>query len=113
MNARLLCAGLPADSCVIVNLYHSGTGPSKSGENSLLETLQSRPDLTFLLAALPSRYITKPYQASVTRMQAGAYLYQDIQPHVLQVFVTLAIASGQSMQEILTSLSPIQQTDTI
>lgn len=109
INAVQLCAGLEKNCCVIVNLYHSGTGPSLAGENSLLEAINSRPDLTFLLTPLPSRYISKPYQATVTLMKAGARLYQDIQPHILYTLISLGLASGRSLGELLIELSQHQQ----
>jgi len=109
LNAVQLCAGLKAGSCVIVNLYHSGTGPSLVEENSLLEAIQSRDDLTFLLSPLPSRYIAKPYTATITLMLAGAHLYQDIQPHVLHVLITLGLSSGKTLEELLTAIKPHQQ----
>ncbi len=106
MNAVQLCAGLEAGSCVIINLYHSGTGPSLAEENSLLEVIQLRADLTFLLTPLPSRYITKPYSATVTLMRAGAHLFQDIQPHALYVLMVLGFSSGWSLQQLLAELKP-------
>jgi len=109
MNAAQLCAGLEAGSCVIISLYHSGTGPSLEEESSLLEVIQLRPDLTFLLTPLPSRYITKPYSATVTLMRAGAYLFQDIQPHTLYVLMVLGLSSGRSLQQLLAEIEPHQQ----
>lgn len=110
MNATQLCAGLTTGCCVIVNLYHSGTGPSLAGANSLSEAIHSRPDLTFLLTPLPSRYISKPYQASSTLIEAGAHLYRDLQPHTLYVLITLCMASGTSQEELLAELMPYQVT---
>jgi len=101
MNAVQLCANLAAGSCVIVSLYHSGTAPSVHGENSLLQAITSRPDLTFILAALPSPYVTKPYTATHTLMRAGALLYKDLQPHLLHVVCTLGLAAGMEPDEIL------------
>jgi len=109
MNAAQLCAGIEEGSCVIISLYHSGTGPSLAEENSLLGAIQSRPDLTFLLTPLPSRYITKPYSATLTLMRAGAYLFQDIQPHTLYVLMILGLSSGRALQQLLTELKPHQQ----
>ncbi len=110
MSAVPLCAALAKGCCVIVNLYHSGTGPSTLEKNGLLEAIRSRPDLTFLLAALPSRHIPKPYQATMTLMKAGARLYQDIQPHILYTLITLGLASGRDLDDLLSELAPYQQS---
>ena len=108
MNVMQLCSGLAAGSCVIVNLYHSGTGPAQQGGGGLLETIKVFPELTFLLTPLPSPYVTTPYTSTVTLMQAGALLYQDLQPHVLYVLLTLGMASGLEIQDILARLKPYQ-----
>lgn len=104
MNAVQMCAGLTAGSCVMINLYHSGTGPSLAGENSLLEAVTSRTDLIFLLSALPSPYITKPYTATLSLMRAGAKVYQDLQPHVLYLLVVLGLSAGIDLDKLLTQL---------
>jgi len=108
MNAVQLCASLASGSCVVVSLYHSGTGPSLPGENSLLQAITSRPDLTFILATLPSPYITKPYTATHTLMRAGALIYKDLHPHVFHVACTLGLAAGMELDEILKALKPHQ-----
>ncbi|MEH6358766.1 MAG: asparaginase domain-containing protein [Pseudomonadales bacterium] len=102
------CANLTAGSCVIINLYHSGTGPALQTKEGLLEAIKSFPQITFLLTPLPTPYITKPYTSTLTLLQAGALLYQDIQPHVLYVLLTLGMASGQKTQDILAQLKSFQ-----
>lgn len=108
MNVMHLCANLSAGSCVIINLYHSGTGPARQAEEGLLKAIQSFPKLIFLLTPLPARYITKPYTSTLTLLQAGAMLYQDLQPHMLYVLLTLGMASGQKTPKILAQLKPFQ-----
>ena len=108
MNAMQLCANLAAGSCIIISLYHSGTGPAHQTEEGLLKAIKSFPELTFLLTPLPARYITKPYTSTLTLLAAGALLYQDIQPHMLYVLLTLGMASGLQTQDILTPLRSFQ-----
>jgi len=108
MDVMQLCSGLKAGSCVIVNLYHSGTGPAQPAECGLLEAVKSFPELTFFLTPLPSPYVTTPYTSTLTLIQAGALLYQDIQPHLLYVFLTLAMACGLEKHDILAHLKSHQ-----
>lgn len=108
MNVMQLCANLTAGSCVIINLYHSGTGPTQQTKEGLLEAIKSFPELTFLLTPLPSPYVTTPYTSTVALIQAGALLYLDLQPHLLYVFLMLGMASGRGIQDILIQLKPFQ-----
>jgi len=112
MNAVQLCSSLTSGSCVVVSLYHSGTGPSLPGENSLLQAIISRPDLTFILATLPSPYITKPYTATHSLMRAGALIYKDLQPPLLYVTYTLGLAAGMELNEIFEALKAHQLAPT-
>lgn len=104
MNALELCSGIPADSFVIINLYHSGTGPSEPGKRSLIETIEQRSDLTFMLTPLPSKYIEKPYASSISLKRAGAILTKDIQPHQLYTLLILGLSCGMTKQQILSLL---------
>lgn len=104
MSALELCSGIPADSFVIINLYHSGTGPSEPGRKSLIETIEQRSDLTFMLTPLPSKYIEKPYASSISLKNAGAVLTKDIQPHQLYTLLILGLSCGMTKQQILSLL---------
>lgn len=103
-----LCANLTVGSYVIIHLYHSGTGPADQALEGLLQAIKSFPQITFLLSSLPARYITKPYTSTVILAEAGAILYQDVQPHMLYVWLTLAMACGQKKSDILTQLRSFQ-----
>jgi len=108
MNLMQLCSGLATGSCVIINLYHSGTAPSQQGNGGLLEAIKSFPELTFLLTPLPSTYISTPYASTVALLQSGAVLFQDLQPHLLYVILTLGLSEGLNTLDILTHLNSHQ-----
>ena len=108
MNASPLCSGIPADSFVIVTLYHSGTGPSLADNNSLIDAIEKRPDLTFILTPLPSKYVEKPYASSVALINAGALLTRDLQPHQLYTLLILGLSCSMTKQEIIGLLDNFQ-----
>lgn len=110
MNAAQLCSNIEAGSCVIVSLYHCGTGPSQSQARDLVTAIQSRPDITFLGGAFPARYISKPYQATATLIKSGMKIYQNIQTHQLYVLAVLWLSAGKSLVELTNALKPYELT---
>lgn len=102
------CSNLAAGSCIILSLYHSGTASGQADNGGLLEALALFPELTFMLTPLPSAHITVPYASTVALQVAGALVYQNLQPHLLYVFVTLAMASGLEIKTILAHLETYQ-----
>ena len=109
MQLRQFCATLAAGSCVIISLYHSGTAPSQNANEAVLAAMASFPELTFLLTPLPSLYVSTPYASTVSLIQAGAILYEDLQPHVLYVILVLGLASGLAITDILAQLESHQR----
>lgn len=88
-------------SIVIVELYHSGTGPTSDDYRDLVELLESAPETVFFgLSAFPSTLIDYPYASTQALIQAGAMVYGDVQPHYLYVFCLLMTALGQRPKEI-------------
>jgi L-asparaginase/Glu-tRNA(Gln) amidotransferase subunit D len=94
---------------VVIQLYHCGSGPFGEGYSDLVEHIQSYScDTTFLMAALPSKYITTPYESTRVLIKAGGFIYNDIQPHFLYVFSLLALASGETQKQIQSQLAQWQ-----
>lgn len=91
---------------VVVQLYHSGTGPFGAEYADVVEHLQAcKGDTLFLMGALPGEYIQTPYDSTRALISAGAMIYRDIQPHFLYVFALLALAAGSEKSAIQAALS--------
>lgn len=94
---------------VIIQLYHSGTGPYGANYNDLIEHLREHADKTlFLLASFPSEYIQTPYDSSRALIDAGGCIYKDVQSHFLYVFSLLSLALGNTNEQIKRQLADWQ-----
>lgn len=93
-------------SVVVVELYHSGTGPASADYKDLIRLLEQHSDSTlFALSAFPLRTLQQPYVSTQAIMQAGGNVYADMQPHYLYVFCLLMTALGAGREEIQAQLS--------
>ncbi|MDX1490237.1 MAG: asparaginase domain-containing protein [Pseudohongiellaceae bacterium] len=91
---------------VVVQLYHSGTGPCGTDYCELIEHLKKHAESTsFLMGAFPSQHISTPYSSSKAIVDAGGIIYRDVQPHFLYVFTLLCLALGHSQADIRKQLS--------
>ena len=86
---------------VVIQLYHSGTGPFGDSYPDVVAHIQeSSSDTLYLLGSFPGKHIATPYGSTHALIASGGVLYRDIQPHFLYVFSLLALASGKSRSEI-------------
>lgn len=86
---------------VVLQLYHSGTGPFGDEYPDIIEHIQeSSCETLFLLGSFPAKHISTPYGSTHALISSGGVLYRDIQTHCLYVFALLALASGKSRSEI-------------
>lgn len=91
---------------MIVQMYHSGTGPSSEDALALINFIKrASPDITVLLGAYPKRLISDPYESTVKIKEAGGHIYADLQPHFLHAFSVLGLSAGLTMEEIIEKLS--------
>jgi len=91
---------------VIVELYHSGTGPSFN-KGSLVEFLENNSkNIKVFMGAFPSDYIQYPYTSSVKLIESGALIYNDLQPPYLYAFSLLGLSLGFAPEYIAELLSP-------
>jgi glutamyl-tRNA(Gln) amidotransferase subunit D len=79
---------------LILEGFHSGTGPTGEGTDSLLALRRNRPDLTICIGSIPSPVVTVPYEASTKLATNGIWVYKDIPPHILYVGALLGKAQG-------------------
>ena len=92
---------------LILDPYHSGTGPGH--ENSeLLAFLKAKPDsLKVILGQFPLRFIPTPYASTVAIRNAGSYIVKDLQTPTLFAWAVIALAMGQSAHEFSQSLEEV------
>ncbi len=94
---------------VVIELYHSGTGPASVDYGDLLRLLEASTDKPFFaLSAFPCKTIQYPYASTQALIQAGGHVYGDLQPHCLYVLCLLMIAQGKQANEIKVQLSAYQ-----
>ncbi len=100
-------------SALVVGLYHCGTAPSQNTPGTLIDFIQKHGDkIPVFLAAIPTRYLLRPYESTVKIGEAGGRFFGDIQPHVLYVYLVLGLAAGMTMAELCQALLPWQQSFT-
>jgi len=92
---------------LVVELYHSGTGPSYN-RDSIVQFIQSHPSVKVLMGAFPSSYIQFPYTSSLKLIDSGAYLYRDLQAPYLYTFSLLALALEKPSDQIVDLLTAWQ-----
>ncbi len=87
---------------LIIELYHCGTASTELIDFIALYSEK----ITFLVGTFPKKYIDLPYESSQKMLQAGAYLYADLQPYFLYVFSLLSLSLAYSEENIISALSP-------
>lgn len=111
IDKALLQAAAKGRRVLVIELYHSGTGPA--GVDSALlrfiaELSTGGRELQVLMGAFPRQHIALPYQSTLLLKQAGAQIYADLPAHFLQVFALLAVATGKDRAEISQALSAFE-----
>jgi hypothetical protein len=90
-----------------VSLYHSGTASSSDVPGSFVPFLRDKAvNLPVFFSAFPARYIAKPYESTVKLVEAGGIVVRELQPHVLFVLLTLALAQGRSIDDVKRLIQP-------
>ena len=106
IDKDLLRAVSAGKDVVVLQLYHSGTGPFGDEYSDVIDHITACCDDTlFLLGSFPAKHITTPYGSTYALMASGGVLYRDLQSHFLYVFALLALSSGKSQSDIRTLLS--------
>lgn len=94
---------------VVIELYHSGTGPASADYDDLLSLLEGSNGTTlFVLSSFPSKMLQHPYTSTKALIQAGAYVCRDLQPHCVYVLCLLMLALGKSVKDIKKHISSYQ-----
>jgi len=106
LDKGLLRAVSADKDVVVLQLYHSGTGPFGEEYSDVIDHITACCDDTlFLLGSFPAKHITTPYGSTHALMASGGVLYRDLQSHFLYVFALLALSSGKSQTDIRSLLS--------
>ena len=109
LNAGIL-EKLSADghvSAIVIGLYHSGTAASGEGSNSLISFIERNSQKTpVFLATFPHPYLDTPYESTLKLIKAGGNLYKGLQAHQLFVTLTLGLAQGRPVQDLIDLLAP-------
>jgi len=110
IDRELLEAAANNRKIVVINLYHSDTGPSSFDYPGLIDFIESasKKGITVLMATLPAAQVTTPHASMKKIQQAGAYIYSDIQTHYIYTFSLLALSLGFSNNQIVKRLSEWQ-----
>lgn len=88
---------------LVVQMYHSGTGPADADYRDLLDFIAERR-CTVLMGTLPGRRISVPYDSTLRIGEAGARVYAELQPHFLYVFAVLGLSLGLSPDDVAARL---------
>lgn len=91
---------------LVIQMYHSGTGPADCDNSDLVEFIRSTSkDTIILMGTFPKKYINVPYDSTKEIKKAGAFIYSDLQQHFLYVFALLALSTGISPRDITNKLA--------
>ncbi|WP_375207517.1 asparaginase [Hyphococcus sp.] len=92
---------------LVIQAYHSGTANSVLAPGSLIDFISKiAARIPVLVGAFPGRFISKPYDSTASLIEAGAYVYSDLQPHNLYTYLVVGISQGLSVRDVLSSLEP-------
>ena len=106
IDKDLLRAVSAGKDVVVLQLYHSGTGPFGDEYSDIIEHIEETAgDTLFLLGSFPGKHISTPYGSTHALIASGGVLYRDLQTHFLYVFALMALSSGKSQADIRALLS--------
>jgi len=106
VDKNLLEGAVNGRKLLIIQMYHSGTGPSDSDNLDLVEFIESQSgNTTILMGTFPKKYIETPYDSTNEIKNAGAYVYADLQQHFLYVFSLLSLSIGLEPKDITNKLA--------
>ncbi len=90
---------------LILELYHSGTGPSDEADQAKSLSAQG---IQTIMTGFPRVHMktSYSYESTIQLAKAGIPIYEDVQPHVIYVLLALGLAQGRSVEEILATLAP-------
>ena len=94
---------------LIIETYHSGTGPADDSNPDLLEFIrEANQNIKILMGTFPKRNIDMPYKSTLKLISAGAHIYCDLQPHFLYTFSLLGISLGIPCDKLIEKLKPFE-----
>lgn len=88
---------------LIIQAYHSGTGPSDDENRDLLDFIKTHK-ITVLMGTVPTEYFGLPYKSTERLNAAGAHIYFNLQQHFLYVFSLLGLSVGMTTNDIVKRL---------
>lgn len=107
IDPMLLAAASESRDVVVVEMYHSGTGPTADGPNSIVQVIETlSKSKTVLMGTVPSRFIPTPYESTRKLVRAGALVVRDIQPHYLFTLSVLNFSCGNDRDQLAQTLRP-------
>lgn len=91
---------------VVIQMYHSGTGPFGKHYSDLINFIKSNsPQCAILMGTFPKKFIDIPYDSTLAIKSAGGHIYGDLQAYYLYVFALLGLTLGLLPEEITQKLS--------
>ena len=91
---------------LIIQMYHSGTGPTDTNNDDLIQFIRTvTKNTAILMGTFPKKHIDLPYTSTLEIKDAGAHIYGDLQQHFLYAFALLSLSIGNSLKDIIEHLS--------
>lgn len=107
IDKDLLIQVAKSRTVLIIQMYHSGTGPFGEEYKDIIEFIrESYSSVTILMGTFPKKFIDIPYDSTFALKDAGAHIYADIQAYYLYVFSVLSLSLGKDRKAILDKFSP-------
>ncbi|MBL4583398.1 MAG: asparaginase [Pseudomonadales bacterium] len=107
VDKQLLEAVSHKRKILIIDAYHSGTGPADAEERELAEFIAACSGKTkVLVGTLPRKFIDRPYDSTHELKKSGAHVYADLPHHVLYVYSILSLSISTKVKNIITALEP-------
>lgn len=92
---------------LIVDLYHSGTGPAAEDGDFLEFLLRKSDSLHVVTGGFPAEYIDVPYVSSVRLVSHGASILSDLPSHLIYTYALIGLAAGMTAAELVHDLNSV------
>lgn len=90
---------------IIIETYHSGTGPAEGDFKRFLNHLEEHQKETLILSGpFPKKLMTRPYLSTSELALPVSKVYRELQPHFLYTFCLLSDASGLDRGDVTSAL---------
>ncbi|MEM6533996.1 MAG: asparaginase domain-containing protein [Pseudomonadota bacterium] len=105
LTERFLCDAAQGRDLLIMEPYHSGTGPALPS-SGLGAYLRGGAQPHIMISQFPDQALPAPYASTVSLQALGAYVYKALQTHVLYVWAIMLLARGDDPGTLIDRLSP-------